>query len=263
MAEPETTVSDKGDVYSPQIFSVDEIETEESVGEEKETEPTEPEVEIEGKKDVVTDEDPTKVLRQEINELKTEIIKLSSRKDPVEVKQEPGKEKLTRTQIVAIMREHKDDPEVLANVIEYLAEEKANAIKDKTVEDMNLNTWRSNLSGVANRILSEDEDGYLAANPKVKADLDGYADNLGLKDHPVGRLAAYAIMRLSEQAKAKSKEEKPSSKAEGKPSTRVMDKTRTFDQLDKVKGLTAEQLSVAKKFGVKPETYAKFVRRSK
>lgn len=259
---PETTVSEKDSTYTPQIFSVDDIETEGEVTEEKEPkEPDEPEIEVEGKKQIDVEETETKRLNREVQELKGEILKLSSRREPTaEVK--PTDEKLTRQQIVGILKEHKDDPEVLANVIEYLAEQKATAIKDDTVKDMNYKQWSSNLSGIAGKILHDDEDGYLAANPKVGGSLGEYAENLGLRDHPVGKLAAYAIMRLSEQVKVKSKADEKSSKTEVKPSTRVMDKTRTFDQLGKAKGLTTDQLAAAKKFGVKPETYAKFVRRS-
>ena len=263
MADPEVTVSDKGGTYSPQIFAVDDIETDEVVDETAEPE-TEPEVEIEGKSGAVEKEsDPTVDLRKEIQELKSEILKISARKEtaPPPTKEEK-EEKLTRSQIVGILKEHKDDPEVLANVIEYLAEQKANSTRDETLKDVNHRQWHTNLSGIANKILHDDEDGYLAANPKVGTALDTYAENLGLREHPVGKLAAYAIMRLSEQVEASVKEKDKPAKAETKSTTRVMDKTRAFDQLDKKKGLTAEQLKVAQKFGVKPETYAKFIRRS-
>ena len=117
---------------------------------------------------------------------------------------------------------------------------------------------------MANRIISEDEDGYLAANPKVKGNLNEYANNLGLGDHPIGQLAAYAIMRLSDSVKAKSK---PDVKSEVEkvvdPNKGKMDKTRLTAMKDKNMGLSVEQLTIAKKFGVKPETYAKFVRRTK
>jgi hypothetical protein len=260
---PETTVTDKGGEFTPQIFSVDDIDTEEVVAPEPEAEkPDETEIEVEGKKDVDVEESETKKLNKELQELKGEILKLSQKKDVVPPPKAETPEKLTRQQIVGILKEHKDDPEVLANVIEYLAEQKATDIKDSTVKDMNYKQWSSNLSGIASKILHDDEDGYLAANPKVSGSLNEYAENLGLRDHPVGKLAAYAIMRLSEQVKAKPVEDVKSTKAETKPSTRVMDKTRTFDQLSKAKGLTADQLAVAKKFGVKPETYVKFLRRS-
>ena len=270
MAGEQTADSIKSEIYEPQSFSVDDFGDDapvEDTGLEPEESGGEPEIEIEGKtkSTVETDETEAASLRKEIANLKDEVLKLSTRKErPAELpKAEPEKtEKLTRAQISKIMSEHKDDPEVLLNVIDYMAEQKANEIKDSTVKDMNYQQWRSQLSGVANKIIAEDDDGYLAANPKVVDQLGEMSNNLGLADHPIGKLAAYAIFRLSEMSKAKTKEgAKPT--AEPKPTnTRVMDKTRASSQASKSQGLTQEQLNVAKKFGVKPETYAKFIRRS-
>lgn len=253
----------KEDLYSPQIFDVDDIDVG-VVGEIKEPKPDDDlEVEIEGKKPKVeTEEIETTKLKGEIQALKDEILKISVRKETkLETKPDEKPEKLTRSQIVGILKEHKDDPEVLLNVIEHMSEQKAEATRDATLKDVNYRQWHSNLSGIANRIMSEDEDGYLAANPKVKGGLDEYAENLGLKDHPIGKLAAYAIMRLSEATKAKSKVDDKSTKDDATKDKGKMDKTRTFDKLDKTLGLNPEHIAAAKKFGVKLETYAKFVRK--
>jgi hypothetical protein len=269
MAE-ESAAAVKEAIYEPQSFSVDDIGDDISVDDtDKESLESADELDIEvegrGKQTIETEDNEAATLRKEIRELKDEMLKLSARKDvPKELapKEEAKPEKLTRAQIAKIMSEHKDDPEVLLNVIDYMAEQKANEIKDTTVKDMNYNQWRTNMSGVANRILSEDEDGYLAANPRVKTQLDDMANNLGLSDHPIGPLAAYAIFRLSEAAKAKPKEDDKSEKVSKPNNSRVMDKTRASTVSGKQHGLTPEQLTVAKKFGVKPETYAKFIRRS-
>ena len=261
--DPKTAAVVKEDLYSPQVFDVDEIDTDVKVEEPKEGE-DDFEVEVEGKKDKIEKEETDVVKYQrEVQELKDEILKLSVRKESkpdTESKEKP--EKLTRAQIVGILKEHKDDPEILLNVIEHMAEEKASSTRDETVKDLNYKQWHSNLSGIANRIMADDEDGYLAANPKVKGGLKEYAENLGLKDHPVGQLAAYAIMRLSESVKAKSKVDDKSTMDDITKDKGKMDKTRAFDKLDKTLGLNSEQLAAAKKFGVKPETYAKFVRRA-
>lgn len=268
----ENAAAVKEAVYEPQSFSVDDYADEtpvvETEGFEEEAETDEPEIEIEGKgkTSVETEDNEAANLRKELAALKDEVLRLSTRKEkPPELptSKEPDKpEKLTRAQIAKIMSEHKDDPEVLLNVIDYMAEQKATEIKDSTVKDMNYQQWHSNLSGVANKIINEDEDGYLAANPKVGDKLTEMANNLGLSDHPIGKLAAYAIYRLSEAAKAKPKEDDKSDKVSKSVNSRVMDKTRASTSTSKSHGLTAEQIAVAKKFGVKPETYAKFVRRS-
>jgi hypothetical protein len=265
----EAEIARKEEIYEPQSFSVDDIDVETEDGREitepdSKTTEDEFEVEVEGEdKGIETETKESDSLRREIADLKDQIIKLSTRRE--EPKKEPPSdkpEKLTRGQIAKILTEHKDDPEVLLNVIEYLSEQKALEIKDSTVKDMNHQQWSSQLSGVANRVLSDDEDGYLAANPTVTAGLEDMAGNLGLSNHPIGKLAAYAIYRLTNAAKAKSKEgDKPKSDKET-PSKRVFDKTRTSDKGGKGYGLTQVQLETARKFGVKPETYAKFVRRS-
>ncbi len=264
--DEKTAVAVKEDLYSPQVFSVDDINLEdaEKAKETKEPESDELEVEVEGKEaEIKTETLETEKLQKEIAELKGEILKISTKKETkLEPKKADAPEKLTRSQIVGILKEHKDDPEVLLNVIEHMAEQKAEATRDTTLKDVNYRQWHSNLSGISNRILSDDEDGYLAANPKVKAGLDEYAENLGFKDHPVGKLAAYAIMRLSEMAKVKSKGDDKSAEGDKGKDKGKMDKTRAFDRLDKNLGLTPEHIAAAKKFGVKLETYAKFVRRA-
>jgi hypothetical protein len=260
----EEAQAQKDDLYAPQSFSIDDISEE---GEESVETPEEgPEIEIEGSQ-IVTTETPSEVaeLKKQIQELQSDLLNISKRQDArVEPKLEAKTEKLTKGQLVAILKEHKDDPEVLLNVAEYIAEQKALETRDATMKDVNYRTWSSNLSGMANRILHEDEDGYLAANPRVKGGLNEYANNLGLGDHPIGQLAAYAILRLSDSVKAKSKSDvKSEVEKVVDPNKGKMDKTRLTAIKDKNMGLSTEQLTVAKKFGVKPETYAKFVRRTK
>jgi hypothetical protein len=261
----------KADIYEPQSFSVDDLDldsTEEETieGAESTSESDEePEIEVEGKSQgtIETEETESDKLRKELSGLKDEILKLSARREEKPLAEPISKEpeKLTRTQIAQILKEHKDDPEVLLNVIDYMAEQKAMGIKDDTVKDLNYKQWHTQLAGTANRLLADDEDGYLAANPAVSKGLDDMAQNLGLGNHPIGRLAAYSIYRYSELVKAKGS--KGAEPTESKPTTnkRVMDKTRTSSSSTKNFGLTEAQLTVAKKFGVKPETYAKFVRR--
>lgn len=261
----------KADIYEPQSFSVDDMdrdstETESEEGAESTPESAdELEIEVEGKdKGVIeTEETENDKLRKELSSLKDEILKLSARREerpPVEpTTKDP--DKLTRGQISQILKEHKDDPEVLLNVIDYMAEQKAMETRDSTVKDLNYKQWHTQLAGTANRLLADDEDGYLAANPTVAKGLDDMANNLGLGNHPIGRLAAYSIYRYSELVKDRSRKDEKSSREKEITSKRVMDKTRTSSTSSKTFGLTEAQLTVAKKFGVKPETYAKFVRR--
>jgi len=255
----EVEAARKDEMYAPDSFSVDDVENVSPSVTEVEG-ASEEEIEIEGRDHVETDKDGSAAMRREIAELKDEILRLSSRKEPKETPKEAPKEeeKLTRGQIAKILADHKDDPEVLLNVIDYMAEQKATEIKDTTVKDINYRQWHSQLSGTANQILSEDS--FLAANPAIQGRLDEMTENLGLSTHPVGRLAAYAIYRLSEEAKSKKPDEKALREKDMK--SRVLDKTRPPTKESKTFGLTPAQMDAAKKFGVKPETYAKFVRRA-
>lgn len=262
----------KQDVYSPMTISVDDIDLE-GVDKEKDADEIETktedelEIEVEGKeKTVDTEESEVSKLRSEVSSLKGEILKLVSQKpDKVIEPKDDKKEKLTHSQIVGILKENKDADnfsEILANVVKYIAEDTASEIKNKTMEEVSHKQWASNLSGLSSQILSSDDDGYLAANPKIKGELDDMAKNMGLSDHPVGKLAAYSIYRLIEGNKAiKEKGAKGDITKGSETRTRTMDKTRISAQTGKV-ALSPTQLAVAKKFGVKAETYAKFVKKS-
>jgi hypothetical protein len=257
----ETEIETEETTPAPQSFSVDDIILEERDKEQEESK--EVEVEVEGKTEVTTDKSEVAELKKQLQEMQSDLLKVSLNKREPEKTIEQKKEKLTKGQLAQIMKEHKDDPEVLLNVVEYLAEQKAEETRDATMKDVNHRQWHSNLSGMANRVLQEDEDGYLAANPKVKLGIDEYASNLGLGDHPVGKLAAYAIYRLSESVKGSgaAKVDEKSKAAEMKVDSNKgrLDKTRLSTNAGKSAGLSQDQLNIAKRFGVKPETYAKFV----
>ncbi len=263
----------KQDIYTPMLISADDIDLESKESEEKDEkveskQEDDVEIEVEGKGDTKVDKEEDKVssLQREISSLKDEILKLSTRKpEKIVEKKEKKEERLTLDQIVGVIEESKDKPNfstILTNAIKYIAEDVASGIKDKTMEEVSHKQWASNLSGTANQILSSDEDGYLAANPKIKGELDDMASNLGLGDHPAGKFAAYAIFRYLEGVKAtkeKGAKDKESKTSETK--TRTMDKTRASSASGKVE-LTPEQRATAKKLGVKESTYAMFVKKS-
>ena len=179
-------------------------------------------------------------------------------------------EKLTRSQITGILKQHKDSPDfeyILYNVMDYISEGKALSTRDKTLEDVNRRTWEGNLSGISGRILSEDR--LLAAKPEHKNVIAEYAKNLGLRDHPAGHLAAHAIYVLSELNKdpsalfsvyGKPTSEANSERVDAIKRTKTLDKTKTPSaSLGKSVGLTSEEAEVAKKFGVNPKLYSRFL----
>ncbi len=258
----------KAAVYTPDSFSVDEIfpEGEKEVVETTKTtekeDDVEVEVEVEGKPKIEDTE--LADLKRQLGEAKSEILQLSTtihglKKGTGEETKSDEKPKLSRHQIIGILKEHGQDPEVLLNVIDYLAEEKALSTRDEALKSVSQDQWSSNLRGVSNRILSEDK--YLQTNVELKSNLSEMSKNLGFADHPAGLLATYAIYRLSEFNK-ESSDDVESKRVETAKRVRGMEKPRTPDAQTKQVGLSTEQLQVAKKLGVDPKLYAKFVRRS-
>jgi hypothetical protein len=262
-------VKAKEELYAPMSIDVDSIdlETEEESKEEKEDTESFIDIEVEGEsKEPSISQDKSEVdsLKEEVRKLQTQIVDLTSKvkkpsKEEVSVEKKP--EKLSRGQLIGIIKEHKDDPDIILNVIEHVAEQIASEIKDTTVRDLNQKTWSDRLSGYANQIIAEDTDGFLAANPNIKSQLPDMAINLGMGDYPAGQLAAYAIYRLTEQLKSKSSEDAESER-ERSIKSRKIDGTRKTPTGKQAIQLTQVHLDAAKKFGVKPETYAKFLRRT-
>ena len=229
----------------------------------------EPEIEIEEKTKVEVSE--TAELKRLLAETQKDLLKVSQSLHDLTTKEKEtpkGKEeKLTRSQVVNILKEHKDDPEVLFNVIDYLAEEKAVSTRDKTLEDVNRKTWEGNLSGLSGRILAEDK--FLSTKPEHRGIVAEYARNLGLDNHPAGHLAAHAIYVLSELNKdpstlfsvyGKPTSEANSERVDAIKRTKTLDKTKTPSaKTGGSVGLSSEEAEIAKKFGVNPKLYARFL----
>ena len=229
----------------------------------------EPEIEIEEKTKVEVSE--TAELKRLLADTQKDLLKVSQSLHDLTTKEKEtpkGKEeKLTRSQVVNILKEHKDDPEVLFNVIDYLAEEKAVSTRDKTLEDVNRKTWEGNLSGLSGRILAEDK--FLSTKPEHRGIVAEYARNLGLDKHPAGQLAAHAIYVLSELNKdpstlfsvyGKPTSEANSERVDAIKRTKTLDKTKTPSaKVGGGVGLSSEEAEIAKKFGVNPKLYARFL----
>ena len=229
----------------------------------------EPEIEIEEKTKVEVSE--TAELKRLLADTQKDLLKVSQSLHDLTTKEKEtpkGKEeKLTRSQVVNILKEHKDDPEVLFNVIDYLAEEKAVSTRDKTLEDVNRKTWEGNLSGLSGRILAEDK--FLSTKPEHRGIVAEYARNLGLDNHPAGHLAAHAIYVLSELNKdpstlfsvyGKPTSEANSERVDAIKRTKTLDKTKTPSaKVGGGVGLSSEEAEIAKKFGVNPKLYARFL----
>jgi hypothetical protein len=168
-------------------------------------------------------------------------------------------ERLTKAQLKQILVENADNPDVLLNVVDYIAEQKTKEVKKQAFEELNNSSWERELAGTANQVLAEDKDGYLAKNPQVKDKIGQVMKNLRLEKHPAGALAAYALIRFGEGLGGSAA---PAEKAVEKAANKgKMDKTRTPAKVAAGnKKLTPEHLEMAKKLGIKdPNLMARFI----
>lgn len=216
----------------------------------------EDEVEIETESEASSVETPNNEIGQlktTIRELQDQLLQMSARvREPAEaVKPKVEEEQLTRAQLAQIISENSDKPEVLLNVIDYMTEQKTRAVKKQAFEELSHSNWEREIAGVANRILTEDRDGYLAANPDAMKKAIQIAKNLRLEGHPAGVAAAYSLVRLIESLSGK--EEKVVVPSVKKVSSSKMDKTRSLAESKRGsnKKLTKEHLEMAKRLGVK------------
>lgn len=222
------------------------------------------EIEVEGKKTQI-DSEGSEVgqLRGQIRELQDELLRVSARlQQPVpEVKAPKEEEQLTRAQLAQIIAENSDKPEVLLNVIDYMAEQKTKAVKNEAFKELSESNWHREIAGSANQVLMEDRDGYIAANPRIKEKIGQVAKNMKWENHPAGALAAYALIRLGEGFVSQEEAKKVSAgKPQKETKTASMDKTRSLSAGKKNNKLTAEHLEMAKRLGIKdPNLMARFI----
>lgn len=228
----------------------------------------EDEVEVEGKQTTVsTEKDEVSRLKDEVRELRSALLQTVQQvKQAPAVTTAPKEEKVTKAQLIQILNENKDPetgnirPDILMNVLDYLVDERTTEVKQKAFEELNQSSWEREIAGVSNRVLNEDK--YLAQNPDLNAKIDEIANNLKLGGHPAGRLAAYALIRLSAGDESNAAPVTSAVPKNRTANSGKMDKTHVGNISAKSKStkLTQEQLQMAKRFGVKPETYARFVK---
>jgi len=180
--------------------------------------------------------------------------------------EEPTKKSdaLSDEQLIQVINEYKDNPGVLLQVFKHVAKQEALTIRDDTVHSERQRQWAENTRTSSMGIVKE-EYGKLNQEEQnqVQEVLPGLIDSLGLATHPVGPLAAFAIVRMAQltQSKAAVKEKEP--KTEEKPKTKgQMDKTRRTAGAGAVESegrLTAEDKELLKVLGVRdPKLFLKY-----
>lgn len=172
-----------------------------------------------------------------------------------------GDEKITRAQLVSIIKEHGSDPEIMANVIQHIAAQEARTIRDKTVEDIDQRNWATNLTSIEGRAIAEDP--ILSKRPDIIAKLPSMAEALRLDKHPMGRYISYLLYKAGSDAG-----ESDPGKTAAAEATRVADLEKNKG-LDKTKTpakkqvtLSKDQADMADRLGVSRNLYARFVPKS-
>lgn len=175
------------------------------------------------------------------------------------VEEKPTKvneEKISHTQLVAIIKEHGSDPEIMANVISHMAKQEALSIRDKTVEDIDQRTWHQNLSSIEGRAIAEDP--VLSKRPDIVDKLPAMAAALKLDKHPFGRYLSFLAYRAGNEITTDvATDAAEATRVADLEKKKGIDKTKTLGK--KSITMTKEQSDIAKRFGVSPQLYAKFI----
>ncbi len=175
------------------------------------------------------------------------------------VEEKPTKvdeEKISHAQLVAIIKEHGSDPEIMANIISHMAKQEALSIRDKTVEDIDQRTWHQNLSSIESRAIAEDP--VLSKRPDIVEKLPAMAAALKLDKHPFGRYLSFLAYRAGNEVTTDaSTDAAEATRVADLEKKKGIDKTKTPGK--KSITMSKEQSDMAKRFGVSPQLYAKFI----
>lgn len=190
-----------------------------------------------------------------------EIEALRAEKTVPKEKDAPPKEEaaevLSHEQLVGLIKEHGDNPDVMARVMTHIAEsasEKAASKKaDETVKDVNYRQWYSEHKKVNDGVVGT----YYQSSPQLKGEVGQAVKNFGLENHPLGELFVIATMEMANKEKVK--EDAESTRTEKLKTQKGLEKTRPGGEKKGAPKLTKEQLQVARDLEVDPKTYAKFL----
>lgn len=238
-------------------------------GDSKAAEEDEVEIETAPAKQVATEDDRFAAIEKENRELREALIKLSSRAEPkpaaAPATVEPKAEKVTKAQLAAVLNENRDAdgnirPDVLMNIVDHLVEERTNEAKVAAFQEFDQTNWKRQIASSSKVYMSG-----LQLTSQDQAEVNEFVRNLKLEDNPAAEMIGWAMLRLAKESQQQptEPEKKESTKTVAKEVAK-MDRTKApvvNKPAAKKVQLTQDQLDMAKRFGVKPETYAKFVGR--
>ncbi len=201
-------------------------------------------------------------LKRQLLAISEELKKLKDDKKekPVEAPKEPKEPKepggLDYSQIASLIREHGDNPEVLANIISYVAQAEASRvaskIRDEAIERVTFQQWYNSVKTASDAIVHQ----LLTKKPDLEPMIPVVAERLALDHHPAGRLSAALLLLHAMDMQNEKKDAVDTRRVEELKTKKSLDKTRGSSGTSK---LTKEQLEVANRLGIDPDTYAKFL----
>ncbi len=119
------------------------------------------------------------------------------------IRQEKGAEKkgegeedatFTKAQLVQILEEHKDEPEVMLRIVEQKVKQAVKGVKDETINATEVAAKSKEFNDVLNERYPELKD----AGSALRAEVDGSKAILGMEDHPYGDYIGMAGLVLNQ-----------------------------------------------------------------
>uniref|UniRef100_A0A6M3J099 Uncharacterized protein n=1 Tax=viral metagenome TaxID=1070528 RepID=A0A6M3J099_9ZZZZ len=243
---------------------LDDVELE-GLDDKKEPEETE-EIEEESEEKLSEKEEPSldekcKILEGKLTERETHIknlnVALHQARQTKKADKPDEDTPLTREQLMAVFKEHQDNPETLFNVVEYMAKQYGKKAESSAIDATKIAQKKSDID---NRLLQAYPD-LAKDDSDLRTGVNLVKTEMGIDDHPYGDLFALGAMTMNnldvllKQAREEGKQEALKGKVEDKRKEAVKKNALTpkgkTDSKTMVTGLTKDQESTAKQMGLK------------
>ena len=191
MADKEQTTETAEETLTDLNFGEDETEeTSEQPAAETETEDTAEE----------TKPDPIESVKRELEEkhsseierLQAEINRLGFKLRKSEEKPKEDKPTFTEAQLLQLMKEHADEPEVLFNIMKEMQRQQTEGIEKNIEQRAHVQARRQELHSIAEGVFP----GALKEDSNIYKDVVDTKEYLGLEKHPYGDFLALATMSM-------------------------------------------------------------------
>lgn len=206
-------------------------------------------------------------LKGEVESMKRQIHDLNRALHEARSKKTEEGEQLTDEQLKVLLKEHKDDPETLYNLINYIGSQAAKKTSQETVDAQRVSALKTKSEELIYSkfpVLKDQGSPYYQQAEKVKSDFN-------LKDHPAGAYLSAAVIVMNEIDQVKKAEYERGKKdglkglSEEKRKQVVKDTTLTPTSLPSGKGsegLSGSMKDTAKQMDLTPgqqKIYARLI----